>query len=99
MAEAFAGSFNPQDILLNLELLAGQRITPEDTLIIFDEIGECERALQSLKYFAEQTPTYYVTASGSNIGLLQAFPVGKVEQFDLRPLSFCEFYWPAKKPF
>lgn len=91
MAEAFAGSLNPQDILLNLELLAGQRITPEDTLIIFDEIGECERALQSLKYFAEQTPTYYVTASGSNIGLLQAFPVGKVEQFDLRPLSFYEF--------
>lgn len=91
MAEAFAGSLKPDDILMNLELLAGQVIAPEHTLIIFDEIGECERALQSLKYFAEQKPNYFIAASGSNIGLLQSFPVGKVEQFNLYPLSFYEF--------
>lgn len=98
MAEAFASSLNPQDILMNLELLTGQSITPDNTLIIFDEIGECERALQSLKYFAEQTPTYHVAASGSNIRLLQAFPVGKVEQLCLRPLSFYEFLLAADEP-
>lgn len=91
MAEAFAGSLKPDDILMNLELLTGQAIDPEHTLIIFDEIGECERALLSLKYFAEQTPTYFIAASGSNIGLLQSFPVGKVEQLNLYPLSFYEF--------
>lgn len=91
MAEAFANSLNPKDILTNLELLTEQTITPEHTLVIFDEIGECERALQSLKYFAEQAPEYFIAASGSNIGLLQSFPVGKVEQFNLYPLTFHEF--------
>lgn len=91
LAEAFVGSLTPGDILTNLELLTGQAINPEHSLIIFDEIGECERALQSLKYFAEQTPHYFIAASGSNIGLLQSFPVGKVEQFNLYPLTFYEF--------
>lgn len=98
MADAFAASLNPQDILMNLELLTGQPINPENTLIIFDEVGECERALQSLKYFAEQTPTYHIAASGSNIGLLQAFPVGKVQQLCLRPLSFYEFLLASNEP-
>lgn len=91
MADAFSESLKPDDILMNLELLSGQTINPRETLIIFDEIGECERALQSLKYFAEQNPEYYVAASGSNIGLLQSFPVGKVEQFNLYPFSFYEY--------
>lgn len=97
IADAFAGSLNPKDILMNLELLTGVSIKPENTLIIFDEIGECERALQSLKYFAELAPDYFIAASGSNIGLLQAFPVGKVEQLNLRPLSFYEFLLASKE--
>lgn len=98
MAEAFAGSLAPRDILSNLELLSGQPIDPAQTLIIFDEIGECERALLSLKYFAEQTPQYFIAASGSNIGLLQSFPVGKVQQMNLYPLSFHEFLLASEAP-
>lgn len=59
--------------------------------MILDEIGECQRAVTSLKYFAEKAPTMYIAASGSNIGLLNSFPVGKVEQYNLRPLTFYEF--------
>jgi hypothetical protein len=51
----------------------------------------CPRAVTALKYFAEKAPQMYVAASGSNIGLLNSFPVGKVEQHNLRPLTFREF--------
>ncbi len=91
IAEAFAGSLTPADIITNLELLTGQVFNPETDLLILDEIGECPRAVTALKYFAEQAPQMYVVASGSNIGLLNSFPVGKVEQHNLRPLTFREF--------
>jgi hypothetical protein len=52
----------------------------------------------SLKYFAEKAPSYFVAASGSNIGLLNAFPVGKVEQYNLRPLTFQEFIYASQEP-
>ena len=91
IAEAFAGSLTPADIITNLELLTGQVFNPEIDLLILDEIGECPRAVTALKYFAEQAPHMYVVASGSNIGLLNSFPVGKVEQHNLRPLTFREF--------
>ena len=89
--QAFEGSLAPADVLMNLELLANQTFNPSTDLLILDEIGECERAVTSLKYFAEKAPTYFVAASGSNIGLLNHFPVGKVEQHNLHPLSFAEF--------
>lgn len=98
LADAFAGSLTPQDVLSNLELLTGKIINPDTDLIILDEIGECPKAVTSLKYFAEQTPTWFVAASGSNIGLLNSFPVGKVEQHNLRPLTFREFLWAADEP-
>lgn len=91
MAEAFAGSLNPNEVISNLELLTGQIFNPLTDLLILDEIGECSRAVTSLKYFAEKAPQMYVAASGSNIGLLNSFPVGKVEQHNLRPLTFREF--------
>lgn len=91
MAEAFVGSLKPEDIIFNIELLTGQVFNPATDLLILDEIGECPRAVTALKYFAEQAPEMYVAASGSNIGLLTAFPVGKVEQHNLRPLTFHEF--------
>jgi len=91
MAEAFAGSLKPEDVLSSLELLTGKVFNPATDLLILDEIGECPRAVTALKFFAEQAPHMYVAASGSNIGLLTAFPVGKVEQHNLRPLSFHEF--------
>lgn len=91
LADAFADSLAPADIINNLELLTNQPFNPSTDLLILDEIGECPRAVTALKFFAEQTPDMYIAASGSNIGLLNAFPVGKVEQHNLRPLSFYEF--------
>ncbi|HEX5792792.1 MAG TPA: AAA family ATPase [Rheinheimera sp.] len=91
MADAFAGSLSPGDVLGNIELLTGQPFNMATDLLILDEIGECPRAVTALKYFAEQTPQAFIAASGSNIGLLNTFPVGKVEQYNLRPLTFREF--------
>ena len=98
LAQAFAGSLAPNDVLSNIELLTGQVFNPTTDLLILDEIGECERAISSLKYFAEKTPDYYIAASGSNIGLLNSFPVGKVEQYNLRPLTFYEFLLASNEP-
>ena len=98
LADAFAGSLAPEDVLANLELLTGQAINPRTDLLILDEIGECPKAVTALKYFAEKAPEWFVAASGSNIGLLNSFPVGKVEQHNLRPLTFREFLWAADEP-
>lgn len=95
LTEAFEGSLTPENIITNIELLTGQAFDAETDLLILDEIGECQKAVTSLKYFAEKTPHYFVAASGSNIGLLNSFPVGKVEQHNLRPLTFHEFLWAS----
>lgn len=98
LADAFAGSLSPEAVISNIELLTGQIFNPATDLLILDEIGESQRAVTSLKYFAEKAPTYFVAASGSNIGLLNSFPVGKVEQHNLRPLTFHEFLWASNEP-
>lgn len=98
LADAFAGSLTPEDIIAGIELITGQVFFPVSDLLILDEIGECPRAVTALKYFAEKTPDWFVAASGSNIGLLNSFPVGKVEQHNLRPLSFREFLWASNEP-
>ena len=95
MMEAFSGSLNPDVIITNIELLTGEPFNLDSDLLILDEIGECPRAVTSLKYFAEQAPGAYVAACGSTIGQLTSFPVGKVEQLSLRPLSFREFIWAS----
>ena len=98
MAEAFSGSLTPDEVLSNIELLTGKAFNSKTGLLILDEIGECPRAVTSLKYFAEKAPHLFVAASGSNIGLLNTFPVGKVEQYNLRPLTFREFLLASKEP-
>ncbi|MCL6271789.1 ATP-binding protein [Sansalvadorimonas sp. 2012CJ34-2] len=95
LAELFAGSLNPEDIIQNIELELGVDFSPTTDLLFFDEIGECQRALNSLKFFAEQKPEIFLCASGSNIGLLDSFPVGKVESLELFPLCFEEFVMAA----
>ena len=74
----------------------GQKITTE-TLIIFDEIQECEDALNTLKYFCEDAPEYYVVCAGSLLGLQlsKGFPVGKVEFLEMGPMTFTEFLWAS----
>jgi uncharacterized protein len=97
LRQAFAGSLSPSELLMNIELFTNERFNPKTDLLILDEIGECERAVTSLKYFAEQAPSYFVAASGSNIGLLNTFPVGRVEQYNLRPLSLQEFIYASNE--
>ena len=97
LIEAFADSLNPADVISNIELLTNQVFNAETDLLILDEIGECPRAVTALKYFAEKAAEMYVAASGSNIGLLTSLPVGKVEQHNLRPLTFREFLWASNE--
>lgn len=86
---------NPQRIVELLSLIAGEKISPEKTLIIFDEIQECPPALNSLKYFKEKANEYHVIAAGSLLGTLLAtpksYPVGMVNLLDIYPLTFDEF--------
>ena len=71
-----------------MEIELNERIDLRQDLLFFDEIGECQRAVDALKYFAERLPSAFVCASGSNIGLLRSYPVGKVEELELFPLCF-----------
>ena len=80
-------------IIQNLTVINERPILPGKTLIIFDEIQECNPALNSLKYFCENAPEYHIASAGSLLGvkLEGSFPVGKVEFLDMWPLSFSEF--------
>lgn len=79
-------------IMQNLSLASGQKID-KGTLIIFDEIQECNDALNCLKYFCENAKEYYVICAGSLLGLTlsRGFPVGKVDFIDIGPMTFSEF--------
>ena len=95
----FSDYISPGYIIAGLETHFGKKIDPKDTLIIFDEIQECQRAKDSLKYFNEDAPQYYVAAAGSFLGIAQGkFPVGQVDEITLRPLSFYEFLEAAGDP-
>ncbi len=95
MKELFTGDMDIHRIIIGLELEAGFKINPENTLIIFDEVQEAPDALKSLKYFNENAPEYIIVAAGSLLGVAlhqgTSFPVGKVEFLDLYPLNFTEF--------
>lgn len=85
-------------IIRELSAISGQSIFKGDTLIIFDEIQACERAMTSLKYFCENDPDYHIIAAGSLLGVAlnrekYSFPVGKVDMMTLFPLDFEEFLW------
>lgn len=94
-ADIFDPDLDVQRIIMSLRAWSGKQITPENTLIIFDEVQECPRALTSLKYFAEDAPQYHVAAAGSLLGLVNhqgtGFPVGKVDVLHLHPCTFAEF--------
>ena len=87
----FKDSLDPKIILRSLELEIEKKINTAADLIFFDEIGECQSALDSLKYFCEKRSDIYICASGSNIGLLNSFPVGSTHNLELFPMTFYEF--------
>ena len=91
----FEANKNPQRIVELLSMVAGEKILPGETLVIFDEVQECPEALNALKYFKEKANEYHVIAAGSLLGTLLAqpksYPVGMVNLLDLCPLTFDEF--------
>ena len=91
----FETNKNPQRIVELLSMVAGEKILPGETLIIFDEVQECPEALNTLKYFKEKANNYHVIAAGSLLGTLLAqpksYPVGMVNLLDLYPLTYDEF--------
>lgn len=102
LLEIFSGDISPKQLLPKLQLIASQSIFEEKTLLIFDEIQACERALTSLKYFAELAPKYAVVAAGSLLGVAvnreqYSFPVGKVQIEHMYPMDFEEFLWAMNK--
>ena len=97
-AELFEDGLDPQRVIANIELRLNTAVDLQHDLVFFDEIGECQPALDSLQYFAEALPHAFVCASGSNIGLLDSFPVGRVDQVELSPLCFEEFVMAAEEP-
>ncbi|HEY5585034.1 MAG TPA: AAA family ATPase [Ruminiclostridium sp.] len=102
IASDFNDDISPKFIINRLEMFFGKKIESSSTLIIFDEIQVCERALTSLKYFCEVAPEYHIIAAGSLLGVAinrekYSFPVGKVEMLTLFPMDFEEFLWANSK--
>ena len=98
----FETNKNPQRIIELLSMIAGEKIHPLDTLVIFDEVQECPEALNALKYFKEKANEYHVIAAGSLLGTLLAkpksYPVGMVNLLDIFPLTFEEFLEATDAP-
>lgn len=101
MAELFASDLDIDRLIMGLELYAGRKIDPDNSLLIFDEVQEVPRALASLKYFCEDAPRYHIVCAGSLLGIAlhqgTSFPVGKVDFLKLYPLSFKEFLMAVGK--
>ena len=93
--EIFDIDYDTERLIMDIGLATKTKINAENTLIIFDEIQECPRALTSLKYFRENAPQYDIIVAGSMLGVAchegTGFPVGKVSFMNLFPLSFEEF--------
>lgn len=88
-------SFDTRRMTLGISAVTGVDVTPDDTLIILDEIQEYPRALTALKYFCEDAPNLHVAVAGSLLGVSLhqgvSFPVGKVNTLQLYPMTFSEF--------
>ncbi len=94
--EDFKRTKEPQKLIKAMEMMTGKAISADSTLIFFDEIQECNEALNSLKYFCEEAPEYAVVCAGSLLGVAlnragASFPVGKVDFMTLHPVSFTEY--------
>lgn len=96
LKKTFEENISASYLIPLLSRLAGQTIIKEKTLIVFDEIQLCERALTALKYFYEEAPEYHIIAAGSLLGIAvnrgeYSFPVGKVDMQTLYPMDMEEF--------
>lgn len=97
LSSIFTHDFDIERIIGELgSVVRGKRIIPGETLVFLDEIQDCPRAIQSLKYFCENMPELHVIAAGSLLGVALrengiSFPVGKVDRIEMYPMSFEEF--------
>lgn len=95
MKDVFGLDYDIERILLMVQAITGVKVTPGDTLLVFDEIQEIPRALHSLKYFQEKASEYHVMVAGSLLGVAlgtgQSFPVGKVNMVRMYPMDYEEF--------
>ena len=96
LSETFEENIAPDYLIPILSHISGQTIVKEKTLIVFDEVQLCERALTSLKYFCEDAPEYHIIVAGSLLGVAVnrekfSFPVGKVDLKTLYPMDIEEF--------
>lgn len=96
LKSVFQATKDPQRLIKELTLYCDQPIIAGETLMIFDEIQECEEALNSLKYFREEAPQYHIIAAGSLLGVAvkkrkMTVPVGNVKIINMFPITFKEF--------
>ena len=95
IAGIFDHGFRTDRLISDIEIVSGQKILSGKTLIFIDEIQEVPKALSALKYFCEDAPEYHIIAAGSLLGLAihegASFPVGKVDELSLYPMTFPEF--------
>lgn len=98
--QLFEKNLDPKEIIVNLQVLTKQSIVPGETLLFFDEVQACPRALLSLRYFFEIIPELHVIAAGSlldfaieSIGL----PVGRINFLYMYPMSLLEFLWALEE--
>jgi predicted AAA+ superfamily ATPase len=96
IVKLFAESSNTQEKIRKLELIAGEKIDFENTVLFFDEVQESEPLISAMKYFAESEVPYKIICAGSLLGVKlrrfgSSFPVGKVEMLDMYPMDFEEF--------
>lgn len=93
--EFFTTTKDTKRILQNLMLISGEKIEPNSTLIIFDEIQDCPEVINALKYFYENIPEYHIVCAGSLLGIALAkpssFSVGKIDFLNMVPMNFSEF--------
>ena len=90
----FDNDLSPNEIIASLELLLNQKITEKDTIIFFDEIQSCPRAIMALRYFYEEMPNLHVIAAGSFLEFALSeisFPVGRIQSINMTPMTFKEF--------
>lgn len=97
MASIFDQDYDVHRIINSIEIAMHVTINPSDTLLIFDEVQNASKVVESLKYFCEDAPEYAVAAAGSLLGVALhegiSFPVGKVDELHLYPMSFTEFLY------
>ena len=101
MKTFFSVDYDIKRLITGISAETGIEITPNDTLIIFDEIQECPKALESLKFFYENAPEFAIISAGSLLGVAIhkdiSYPVGKVCHLTLYPMNFKEFLLAQKE--